>query len=251
LDFTDLNPAAGIKFHSMASLPLFKDDVLLGALCVYSSELEQYTHDHMRLLETVTKLASDALANSMQHAEAESHALTDSLTGLPNARSLALRFEEEASRARRTDRGFQVVMLDLDEFKNVNDSYGHKLGDKMLREVAGIIQKQLREYDFLARYAGDEFVALVQEVDGSQVEELCMRIESVVSQFTLPVGRNGIARVGISIGTATFGTDGDTLDQLLMAADDQMYRMKSTHRMERTLPPAPPAAESESVATAG
>jgi len=254
LDFTDLNPAAGIKFHSMASLPLFKDDVLLGALCVYSNELEQYTHDHMRLLETVTKLASDALANAMQHAEAESHALTDSLTGLPNARSLALRFEEEASRALRTDRGFQVVMLDLDEFKNVNDSYGHKLGDKMLREVAGIIQKQLREYDFLARYAGDEFVAIVQEVDGSQVEELCMRIENVVSQFALAVGRNGIARVGISIGTATFGTDGETLDHLLMAADDQMYRMKSNHRMERSLPPAPPAGaklESESVVAAG
>ena len=73
LDFTDLNPAAGIKYHSMASLPLFKDDVLLGALSVYSTELEQYTPDHMRLLETVTKLASDALANAMQHAEAESH----------------------------------------------------------------------------------------------------------------------------------------------------------------------------------
>jgi putative nucleotidyltransferase with HDIG domain len=123
LDFTDFNPDAGIKFYSMASLPLFKDDVLLGALSVYSTELEQYTDDHMRLLETVTKLASDALGNAMQHAEAESHALTDSLTGLPNARSLALRFEEEASRARRTDRSFQVVMLDLDEFKNVNYSY--------------------------------------------------------------------------------------------------------------------------------
>jgi diguanylate cyclase (GGDEF)-like protein/putative nucleotidyltransferase with HDIG domain len=243
LDFTDLNPAAGLKFHSMASLPLFKDDALLGALSVYSSELEQYTDDHMRLLETVTKLASDALANAMQHAEAESHALTDSLTGLPNARSLAVRFEEEASRARRTDRSFQVVMLDLDEFKNVNDSYGHKLGDKMLREVAALIQSQLREYDFLARYAGDEFVALVQEVVGIQMEELCLRIENVVSQFSLSVGHNRHARVGISIGTATFGTDGDTLDQLLMAADDQMYRMKSSHRLERSLPPVPPASQ--------
>jgi diguanylate cyclase (GGDEF)-like protein len=240
LDFTDLNPAAGIKYHSMASLPLFKDDVLLGALSVYSTDLEQYTPDHMRLLETVTKLASDALANAMQHAEAESHALTDPLTNLPNARSLAVRFEEEAARARRTGRDFQVVMLDLDEFKHVNDNHGHKLGDKMLREVAAIVQNQLREYDFLARYAGDEFVALVQDVVGVQVEELCARIESAVSQFSLPVGRNGTARVGISVGTATFGADGETLDQLLNAADDQMYRMKSTHRAGRSLPPAPP-----------
>lgn len=239
LDFTDLNPEAAIKYRSMASLPLFKDDVLLGALSVYSSELEQYTDDHMRLLETVTRLASDALGNAMQHAEAESNALTDPLTGLPNARYLALRFEEEAARARRTDRAFQVVMLDLDEFKKVNDTYGHKVGDRMLREVAHILEGQLREYDFLARYGGDEFVALVQEVVGAQVEELCARIEGAVSKFSLAVGRNRFARVGISVGTATFGIEGDTLDQLVIAADDAMYRMKSYHRLERTLPADP------------
>jgi len=234
LDFTDINPEAGVRYRSMASLPLFKDDVLLGALSVYSAELEQYTDDHMRLLETVTRLASDALGNAMQHAEAESNALTDPLTGLPNGRYLSLRFEEEAARARRTDRTFQVVMLDLDEFKNVNDTYGHKAGDKMLREVAHLIAGQLREYDFLARSGGDEFVALVQEVVGAQVEDLCMRIESAVSKFSLPLGRNRSARVGISIGTATFGVDGDTLDQLVVAADNEMYRMKSTHRVGRT-----------------
>jgi diguanylate cyclase (GGDEF)-like protein len=187
----------------------------------------------MRLLETVTRLASDALGNAMQHAEAESNALTDPLTGLPNGRYLSLRFEEEAARARRTDRTFQVVMLDLDEFKNVNDTYGHKAGDKMLREVAHLIAGQLREYDFLARYGGDEFVALVQEVVGSQVEDLCMRIETAVSKFSMPLGRNRFARVGISVGTATFGVDGDTLDQLVVAADNEMYRMKSSHRSTR------------------
>jgi diguanylate cyclase (GGDEF)-like protein/putative nucleotidyltransferase with HDIG domain len=233
LDFIDINPEAAIKYRSMASLPLFKDDLLLGALSVYSSELEQYTDDHMRLLETVTRLASDALGNAMQHAEAESNALTDPLTGLPNARYLALRFEEEAARARRTDRSFQVVMMDLDEFKNVNDTHGHKTGDKMLREVAHIIQGQLREYDFLARYGGDEFVAIVQEVVGAQVEDLCTRIESAVSKFSLAVGRNRSARVGISVGTATFGIDGNTLDQLVIAADHEMYRMKSGHRSSR------------------
>jgi diguanylate cyclase (GGDEF)-like protein len=210
---------------------------------VYSSDLEQYTDDHMRLLETVTRLASDALGNAMQHAEAESNALTDPLTGLPNARYLALRFEEEAARARRTDRAFQVVMLDLDEFKTVNDTYGHKVGDKMLREVAHIIEGQLREYDFLARYAGDEFVALVQEVVGAQVEELCARIEHAVSKFSLAVGKNRFAHVGISVGTATFGIDGETLDQLVVAADDAMYRMKSDHRMGRAVP----ASESPSI----
>ena len=235
LDFTDINPEAGIKYRSMASLPLFKDDVLLGALSVYSGEIEQYTDDHMRLLETVTRLAADALGNAMQHAEAESNALTDPLTGLPNARYLSLRFDEEAARARRTDRAFQVMMLDLDEFKSVNDTFGHKAGDKMLREVAHIIAGQLREYDFLARYGGDEFVALVQEMAGSQVDDLCRRIENAVSKFLLMVGRNRYARVGISVGTATFGIDGNTLDQLVIAADEKMYRMKSSHKVERTV----------------
>jgi len=232
LDFVGVDSERGFNYRSMASLPLFKDELLLGALSVYSTELDQYTDDHMRLLETVTKLASDAISNSMHHAEAESNALTDVLTGLPNARYLALRFEEEASRARRTGRSFQVVMLDLDDFKIVNDTFGHKVGDKMLREMGRIIHAQLREYDFLARYAGDEFVAVVQELAGSQVDELRTRIENAVSQFSLHVRADRRARVGISIGTATYGSDGETLDQLLIAADQAMYNVKSTHKLE-------------------
>ena len=72
-----------------------------------------------------------------------------------------------------------------------------------------------------------------QEVVGAQVEDLCMRIESAVSKFSMPLGRNRFARVGISIGTATFGVDGDTLDQLVVAADNEMYRMKTSHRSTR------------------
>ncbi len=221
------------EYTAMASLPLFKDEMLLGALSVYSTELDQYTDDHMRLLETVTRLASDALSNAMQHAQAESNALTDPLTGLPNARYMALRFDEEASRARRNLRPFQVVMLDLDDFKIVNDTFGHKVGDKMLREMGRIIQAQLREYDFLARYAGDEFVAIVQELVGNQVEELRHRIETAVSEFSLPVRGGGKARVGISVGTATYGIEGETLDQLLVAADQSMYRAKSSHKLAK------------------
>jgi diguanylate cyclase (GGDEF)-like protein len=229
------------EYRAMASLPLFKDNMLLGALSVYSTELEQYTDDHMRLLETVTRLASDALSNATQHAQAESNALTDPLTGLPNARYMALRFDEESSRARRNARPFQVVMLDLDDFKIVNDTFGHKVGDKMLREMGRIIQAQLREYDFLARYAGDEFVAIVQELVGNQVEDLRQRIETAVSEFTLNVRGGGKARVGISVGTATYGVEGETLDQLLVAADQAMYRAKSAHKLDKLSQKAEPA----------
>jgi len=230
LDFAGIRLGTDSDYSSMASLPLFKDDLLLGALSVYSMSLKEYGDDQIRLLETVTRLASDALANAVNHARAESNALTDSLTGLPNARRLHVRFEEEVSRARRTGNPFQVIMLDLDDFKLVNDTFGHKLGDRMLREVAGLVNAQLREYDFLARYAGDEFVAIVNDATVEQVEELRERIERTVSDFSIDIRAQGRARVGISVGSAVYGADGETLDQLLVAADQAMYRAKSTHK---------------------
>jgi diguanylate cyclase (GGDEF)-like protein/putative nucleotidyltransferase with HDIG domain len=233
LDFTGVELEDGQQYRTMAALPLFKDGQLLGALSVYSCELNEYTDDHMRLLETVTRLASDAIANAMHHAEAESHALTDPLTGLPNARCMYLRFEQEVSRTSRTNKSFQVIMLDLDDFKQVNDTFGHKVGDKMLREVARLLQTQLREYDFLARYAGDEFVAIVQDLEMEQVEELSARIESTIRKFALRVRADHYARVGISVGASAYGVNGETLDQLLIAADQAMYSAKSEHKKRR------------------
>jgi diguanylate cyclase (GGDEF)-like protein/putative nucleotidyltransferase with HDIG domain len=235
IEFGGVELAPDMKYRSMASLPLFKDDLLLGALSVYSMDLGAYTPDQIRLLETVTRLASDALANAVQHAQAESNALTDQLTGLPNARCLLARFEEEVARSRRTAKPFQVVMLDLDNFKLVNDTFGHKIGDKMLREVANIVHAQLREYDFLARYAGDEFVAIVQDLSRPQVEELCERIEEAVGLFSLHIRGDLRTKVGISAGSAVYGIDGETLDQLLISADQAMYCVKSAHKRDAHL----------------
>jgi diguanylate cyclase (GGDEF)-like protein len=219
------------EYSAMVSLPLVKDERLIGALSVYTMELASYSEDHFRLLETVGKLASDALANALQHAEAESNALTDPLTGIANARCMYLRFDQEAARARRASRPLQVVMFDLDNFKMVNDQFGHAVGDRMLREVAQILQTQLREYDFLARYGGDEFVAIVPDMTVEQVRELCDRIEAVVSGFVLNAGGGHQAQVGISPGTAAYITDGETLDALLQSADRAMYRAKSDHKL--------------------
>jgi len=233
LDFAAFNLPKEEAYHSMIALPLVKDERLLGVLAVYSLKPEQYTDDHLHLLDTVARLAADAFSNSMQHAEAESNALTDPLTNLPNARALHLRFAEEEARARRNVCSFQVVMLDLDEFKSVNDTYGHSIGDQMLREVARVLNAQLREYDFLARYAGDEFVALVQDLSHTQVDDLSQRIETAIGQLSLRVQPDKHARVGISVGSARFGADGDTLNQLLIAADQAMYSVKSDHKQHR------------------
>jgi diguanylate cyclase (GGDEF)-like protein/putative nucleotidyltransferase with HDIG domain len=233
LDFAAFNLPEAESYRSMIALPLVKDERLLGVLAVYSLKAAQYTDDHLHLLDTVARLASDAFSNAMQHAEAESNALTDPLTNLPNARALHLRFGEEEARARRNGTSFQVVMLDLDEFKSVNDTYGHSTGDQMLREVARVLNAQLREYDFLARYAGDEFVALVQDLSHAQVDDLRERIETAIGGLSLRVPPDKRARVGISVGSARFGVDGETLNQLLIAADQAMYSVKSIHKQRR------------------
>lgn len=233
LDFTAFKLPEDDSYRSMIALPLVKDERLLGVLAVYSLKASQYTDDHLHLLDTVARLASDAFSNAMQHAEAESNALTDPLTNLPNARALHLRFAEEEARARRNGTSFQVVMLDLDDFKIVNDTYGHNTGDQMLREVARVLNGQLREYDFLARYAGDEFVALVQDLSHAQVDDLRGRIETAIGGLTLRVPPDKRARVGISVGSARFGAHGETLQQLLIAADQAMYSAKSDRKQRR------------------
>jgi diguanylate cyclase (GGDEF)-like protein/putative nucleotidyltransferase with HDIG domain len=235
LDFADIQLPPHVQYRSVAALPLIRDERTFGVLAIYSLDAGRYTEESMRLLDTIARLASDALANAVYHAEARTHAQTDALTGLPNARALYHRFEEEAARARRTGRPFGVVMLDLDEFKAVNDTFGHKTGDIVLREVGRIIQTQLREYDFLARYAGDEFVAIVHDLNEAQTEDLRERIERAVTGYRLHIRADKHARVGISVGTANFAQHGETLDQLLVAADQAMYRAKSEHKRVRAL----------------
>jgi GGDEF domain-containing protein len=119
-----------------------------------------FSHSHRIVyskVETVSHIAADAINIAIQHAEAETYALTDPMTGLPNSRSLRSQFEKEVERSTRGGKRFQLVVMDLDGFKYVNDNYGHKLGDTMLKAIGGVINGQLREYDFLARYGGDEF----------------------------------------------------------------------------------------------
>ena len=228
-DLKLLKSSVTSDYRSMVSLPLLADGKLIGAFSLYTTDPTGYSDEHLRLLETIAHIASDAFVKSLRHAEAEIHALTDPMTGLPNARSLQKQFEREVSRAHRAGSTFQVLMLDLDRFKLVNDTFGHKIGDKMLIEVSRTIRAQLREYDFLARYAGDEFVALIPDTTSDAIRELCERIENAVSTFALRVG-DDLAQVGVSIGSATYPYSGRSFDDLVIAADKEMYLAKARRK---------------------
>jgi len=223
------------EYRVMAALPLFADDRMIGAVSLYSSQVDSFQDEQLRLLEAISHIAADAISIALQHAEAETHALTDQMTGLPNSRSLRSQFEKEVMRAGRTGKRFQLLVMDLDGFKAVNDSYGHKLGDMMLKAVGAVINEQLREYDFLARYGGDEFVAIIPETDSDAADSLHERITNAVNAFRLPTGTGAKARVGVSLGSSSYPENGETLDTLIEAADKAMYAVKEENRRKREL----------------
>jgi diguanylate cyclase (GGDEF)-like protein/putative nucleotidyltransferase with HDIG domain len=224
LDFDAVKLDINENYRTVMCVPLMKDDEVLGALTLYSADLNAYEPDHLRLLEAVAKLASDAIANALHHEQTEVKALTDPLTGIANARALRHQFEEAASLARRHGFAFSVLMMDMDGFKGINDTLGHQAGDQVLRDVAQLLSKHIRSSDFLSRYAGDEFVALLQ-VHPDEVRELVHRLQIAIDKHDFGLKEAGIV-LGMSIGWACYGTDGDTLDELLIAADRAMYSDK-------------------------
>ena len=230
LDFSYSQIELTREYSTMASVPLIADEELIGAVTIYARDLERYGDEHIRLLDTISRIAADAIGKSLKHDEATTNALTDPMTGLPNARSLQIQFEKEVARASRGGSSFQLLMLDLDGFKVVNDSFGHKVGDQMLSEIGKVISEQLRDYDFLARYGGDEFVALIPQNSPEDVLDLCNRIETAVSEFALPVDDKRHASVGVSLGASGYPEHGETFDQMIVAADKAMYSRKTSRK---------------------
>jgi diguanylate cyclase (GGDEF)-like protein/putative nucleotidyltransferase with HDIG domain len=224
LDLAAAHVELDTPYRSMIAVPLLKGDEVLGALTLYSAEVSAYEPDHLRLVEAVAKLAADAIANALHHEKTEASALTDSLTGLANARALRLRFEQDADRARRYGEIFALLMMDVDCLKKVNDTHGHGAGDATLRRVGGLLSHQLRSEDFLSRYAGDEFVALVR-IGAVEVRELVQRLQQAVDDYKFGTGGSSTV-IGISVGWACFGADGESIDELLLAADRAMYADK-------------------------
>jgi diguanylate cyclase (GGDEF)-like protein/putative nucleotidyltransferase with HDIG domain len=215
--------------------PLIKDQEMLGAVALYSRTADRYSTDHIHLIEMATPLVSEAVNNAICYARREADALTDELTGLANSRAMKLVGEKMMANCRRNRRPLTVLMMDLDRFKQVNDNHGHRMGSQMLSELGPIISHKLRNADFLARYGGDEFFAILPDTTREQAQIVIRRIMEGVSAHQMFTTDGQTVSVGISIGAAEFMLDGETLEELIVKADLEMYSFKSRHRLENIL----------------
>ena len=214
--------------------PLKVKDAVLGAIALYSSSRDKdaFSEDHVRFMETVSERAAISIQNAQSFEFYEENSLTDPLTGLPNSRYMFMAFEQNVKKAERTKEKMAVLVMDLNSFKQINDQYGHKVGDEVLIKVSEILQKEMRKYDTCIRYAGDEFVAFLYNAERETGEKIVARIRKAVTALVLKVRSGKEVRLGISVGMSMYPEDGVELTQLFTVADSQMYNDKFESKAE-------------------
>jgi len=233
LELGALGLAFDIRYLTSVVVPLASGEEVVGVLALYSAELEEYSNDHLRLVENIARLASDAVANAVRHEETEATACTDRLTGLPNLRAILRAFDAETERARRSGQPFTFLLMDLDNFKQVNDTLGHHVGDLFLIEISSQIKTHLRATDFFGRYAGDEFIAILPNTRVPEISPLVERIRDSVDNCVVQVENGQQARGGVSIGLAECDGHETSLEEMIARADQAMYADKAERRRRR------------------
>ena len=159
---------------------------------------------------------------------------TDELTGLKNRRAFNNALEDEIGKASRYDRPFSLLMLDSDDLKTVNDEFGHAVGDKLIITIAQVVQESLRRTDFLARFGGDEFVAILTETPGDRALEVAERIRTSVENTSFSANGKRVAST-LSIGISSFSSELHTAEGLLAEADSKLYESKRKGKNTTTL----------------
>ena len=212
--------------QSALAVPLIGSCGNVGVISLYRSERDAFTQDDLRILTLISSKLGVAIENALKYKATESSAATDYLTGLPNARSLFLRLDEEIARCKRSAAQLALFVADLDGFKTVNDSFGHLEGNRVLKAFAERLRLECREYDFVARLGGDEFVIIAPGLSAAAAHELKGRVKLAACDAGRAVCGNDV--VYVSIGEAFFPSDGESSESLLAIADRRMYEVKQS-----------------------
>ena len=214
------------NFMSVLSVPLKSNNGTIGAITMERLKSRIYSDSDVRLLELLCGTVSSILNWQQEYKKVHLTSIHDGLTGLLNHKAFLERFEEEISRAGRFNQMLGLVVLDLDKFKLVNDNYGHLYGDYVLREVAKVINENVRVIDIVGRYGGEEFAVLLVNTDIKECLPLAQRIVKSIAEKTFLEG--GIAvKITISAGMAGFPHHAEKVRSLIAKADKAMYETKA------------------------
>lgn len=221
--FRDMSPEMQ---GSMVGIPLMSAEMVVGVMNMSRFSAGGFTPAELRLLGLLSDQAAIAIMNARLHLAVSNQAMSDTLTGLPNRRALDARIDNEVQRSIRYGRSFAVLMMDMDGFKAINDTWGHVYGDQVLHELAQYMSDSLRASDFLARYGGDELTMIIPESDVDSASEIGEKIRERMSVFEITLPDNTRSKLGISGGIAIYPRHGRTASDLLRAADEALYRAK-------------------------
>ena len=213
-------------FKSVLSVPIRSKGKAFGALTLEKLEPILFSDIDIQFIESLCGTLSSGLSWKNEYNEVHLSAIHDGLTGLLNHKAFLKRFHQELSRANRFNQSLGLIVLDLDKFKTINDTYGHLYGDYMLTEVSKIISDNIRTIDVVGRYGGEEFSVLLVNTDIQECEPMAQRIVDKIHQKTFL--KDGIAsNITISAGMAGFPTHSDHVKGLIFKADKAMYDTKS------------------------
>jgi diguanylate cyclase (GGDEF) domain len=231
LDLNNFLDANETGYSTAAVYPLMKGEETIGALALYTSELDSYNSDHLHLLESVSRFASKALQHAMLYEQTRASSQIDALTGLPNGGALYARFDQEIAKAKQDGGSLVVLSLSLGGLRAVNDTYGYQVGDRVLAETAKRLRRVIDEQTMLSRIAGDEFICLLRNYDRTQAVSLGEQAQLEIERLMFEVRPGQRARVKLSFAVAEYLTDGQTIDDLLQAAVVAERQRKSTGKL--------------------
>src|SRR5215467_1439647 len=215
------DPSKFSTLRSALAVPLEGVAGVIGVLALYRGERDAFTTDHLRILLAVSGKMALAIENALKYQQAENSATTDYLTGLPNARSLFLQLDRDLARCKRDNSSLTVMVSDMDGFKQINDRFGHLEGNRVLRLFAQALKDTCREYDYVARMGGDEFVVIAPGLAADAASKKAEQMRALARHAGNEVCGEEI--LSLSVGRAVYPNDGKDAEQLLAEADRRMY----------------------------